>query len=82
MKLINNHTSLDETAYLLENKQSREFLYESIHQLQDGNVKILTPDDWENLKNTWNINEWNWRRYLIDLPSRTFLLRVSLKMIE
>ena len=57
MKLINNYTLLDETAYLLENKQSREFLYESIHQLQDGNVKILTPDDWENLKNTWNINE-------------------------
>ncbi|WP_155728916.1 hypothetical protein [Ligilactobacillus aviarius] len=57
MKLIHNHTSLDETAYLLENKQSREFLRESIQQLQDGNVKILTPDDWENLKNTWNINE-------------------------
>ncbi|HJH33724.1 MAG TPA: type II toxin-antitoxin system Phd/YefM family antitoxin, partial [Ligilactobacillus aviarius] len=57
MKLINNHTSLDETAYLLKNKQNREFLHESIHQLQDGNVKTLTPDDWENLKNTWNINE-------------------------
>ena len=57
MKLINNNSSFDETAYLLENKQSREFLYESIHQLQDGNVKILTPGDWENLKNTWNINE-------------------------
>ena len=49
MKLINNHTSLDETAYLLKNKQNREFLHESIHQLQDGNVKTLTPDDWENL---------------------------------
>ena len=82
MKLINNHTSLDETAYLLKDKENREFLRESIHQLQDGNVKTLTPDDWENLKNTWNINEWNWRRYLIDLPSRTFLLRVSIKMIE
>ena len=57
MKSTNNHTSLDETAYLLKNKQNRKFLYESIQQLQDGNVKILTPDDWENLKNTWNINE-------------------------
>ncbi|OAQ02209.1 hypothetical protein A3O11_04365 [Ligilactobacillus aviarius] len=51
MKLIHNHTSLDETAYLLENKQSREFLRESIQQLQDGNVTILTPDDWKNLEN-------------------------------
>ncbi|WP_283577657.1 hypothetical protein [Ligilactobacillus aviarius] len=57
MKSTNNHTSLDETAYLLKNKQNRKFLHESIRQLQDGNVKILTPDDWENLKNTWNINE-------------------------
>ncbi len=57
MKSTNNHTSLDETAYLLKNKQNRKFLHESIQQLQDGNVKILTPGDWENLKNTWNINE-------------------------
>ena len=57
MKSTNNHTSLDEKAYLLKNKQNRKFLHESIRQLQDGNVKILTPDDWENLKNTWNINE-------------------------
>ena len=57
MKSTNNHTSLDETAYLLKNKQNRKFLHESIQQLQDGNVKILTPDDWENLKSTWNVNE-------------------------
>ena len=57
MKSINNHISLDETAYLLKNKQNHEFLNESIQQLQNGNVKIFTPDNWENLKNIWNINE-------------------------
>lgn len=48
MRSINNNSSFDETAYLLKNKQNREFLRESIQQLQDGNAKILTPDDWEN----------------------------------
>ena len=51
MRSINNNPSFDETAYLLKNKQNREFLRESIQQLQDGNAKILTPDDWENLEN-------------------------------
>lgn len=54
MKSINNNPSFDETAYLLKNRQNREFLRESIHQLQDGNAKMLTPDDWKNLKNTFS----------------------------
>ena len=49
--------TLNETAYLLKNKQDHEFLNESIQQLQNGNVKIFALDDWKNLKNTWNINE-------------------------
>nr|WP_321314957.1 type II toxin-antitoxin system Phd/YefM family antitoxin [uncultured Ligilactobacillus sp.] len=45
------YNSLRETAYLLENKENREFLRESMSQLKEGDVKVLTPDDWENLKN-------------------------------
>ena len=41
---------MSETAYLLQNKENREFLRESMSQLKGGNVKVLTPDDWENLK--------------------------------
>ena len=54
MKSINNNSSFYETAYLLKNKQNREFLRESIQQLQDGNVKIFTSDDWKNLENTFS----------------------------
>ena len=37
-------------AYLLQNKKNREFLRESMNQLKGGDVKVLTPNDWENLK--------------------------------
>ena len=44
------YNSLRETAYLLQNKKNREFLRESMSQLKGEDVKVLTPDDWENLK--------------------------------
>ena len=45
------YNSLKETAYLLKNKEDREFLRESISQLKSNDVKVFTPSDWENLKN-------------------------------
>lgn len=51
------YNSLRETAYLLQNKENREFLRESMNQLKGGDVKVLTPNDWENLKK----GEWQWR---------------------
>lgn len=52
------YNSIQETEYLLQNEENRKFLEQSMQQLKNKKTKMLSREEWEEIKEQEKFNKW------------------------
>ncbi|HJE41676.1 MAG TPA: type II toxin-antitoxin system Phd/YefM family antitoxin [Limosilactobacillus reuteri] len=52
------YNSIQETEYLLQNEENRKFLEQSMQQLKNKKTKMLSREEWKEIKKQEKFNKW------------------------